>query len=400
MPRHVVIAGGGIAGLETLLALRDLATAEVRVTLVSPESEFEVKPLRTAEPFSVDHVRRYDLAETCARVGADFVHDALTAVDPEARSVTVAGGGSLGYDELVLALGARPRAPFAKALTFGADRDTSILAGLLSDLEAGYSKSVAFVVPTGVAWPLPLYELGLLTAGEVASMGIDDVEFEIVTPEPEPLALFGPRASDALFGLLREAGIAFRGGEEVTDRARLEAARVVTIPLLDAIPIAGVPADDDGFIPIDDEGSVEVLEHVYAAGDGANYPVKQGGLACQQADAVATAIAKAAGADVEPRPFRPVLRGKLLTGRGAQYLRQQLHVEGSRGMASDFELWVPPTKVSGHYLSQWLELANAASTRSEHEDHIDVEVPLPGPYELGRDALRLDPLGRPPLAWR
>ena len=398
--RHVVIAGGGIAGLEALLALRDLATAEVHVTLVSPESEFEVKPLRTAEPFSVDHVRRYDLADTCARVGADFVHEALTAVDADLRSVTLAGGGSLGYDELVLALGARPRPPFAKALTFGADRDTSVLGGVLADLEAGYSKSVAFVVPPGVAWPLPLYELALMTAGEVASMGIDDVELEIVTPEPEPLALFGPRASDALTGLLREAGIAFRGGEEVTERGRLEAARVVTIPVLDPIAIPGVPGDEAGFIPIDDEGRVQGLQHVYAAGDGADYPVKQGGLACQQADAVAAAIAVAAGADVEPRPFRPVLRGKLLTGRGAQFLRQQLHEEGSRGMASDFELWFPPTKVSGHYLSQWLEYADVASRRSAHEDHVDVEVPLPSPYELGRAALKLDPLGRPPLAWR
>src|SRR4051794_14219667 len=164
MPRHVVIAGGGIAGLEALLALRDLAADEVRTTLVSPETEFEVKPLRTAEPFSVDHVRRFDLADICARQGADYVHDALETVDPDACSVTLASGRTLAYDDLVLALGARPRAPFAKALTFGADRNTGVLAGLLSDLEQGYSKSAAFVVPPGVAWPLPLYELALMTA--------------------------------------------------------------------------------------------------------------------------------------------------------------------------------------------------------------------------------------------
>ena len=57
-------------------------------------------------------------------------------------------------------------------------------------------------------------------------------------------------------------------------------------------------------------------EDVYAAGDGTNFPIKQGGIACQQADAVAEVIAKAAGASLEPRSFRPVLRGRLITGAG------------------------------------------------------------------------------------
>src|SRR3954451_10181612 len=251
MSSHVVIAGGGIAGLEALLALRDLAEDRARITLVSPEADFEIKPMRTAEPFSVDHVRRYDLADICRKRGAEFVQDALASVDPEARTVALAGGETLSYDALVLALGARSRAPFERALTFGADRDTSILSGLLSDLEQGYSRSVAFVVPPGVSWPLPLYELALMTAREVSSMGLD-AALEIVTPEPEPLALFGSHASDALMDLLRDAGIAFNGGVEVTASADLAAQRVVTIPNLDGRPVPGVPEDDAGFIPIDD----------------------------------------------------------------------------------------------------------------------------------------------------
>jgi sulfide:quinone oxidoreductase len=400
MPRHVVIAGGGIAGLETLLELRDLAEGRVRITLVSPDAEFEVKPLRTAEPFSVDHVRRYDLAELCAQRGADFIHDAVVSVAPESQTVNLAKTGPVSYDALVLALGARPRAPFPRALTFGADRDTGVLSGLLSDLERGFSHSAAFVVPPGVSWPLPLYELALMTAREVYSMGIDGIELEIVTPEPEPLALFGPSASDALMGVLRDAGIGFRGGVSVASRDEVAAERVVTIPLLDGMRLPGVPEDATGFIPVDDQGRVQGLRDVYAAGDGIDYPIKQGGLACQQADAIAEVLAAEAGAPVDPKPFRPVLRGKLLTGQGAQYLRRPLAGEGGKGMASDFELWFPPTKGSGHYLSQWLEYADAAERRAENEEHVDVDVPLPSRYELGQDALTLDPLGRPPLAWR
>jgi sulfide:quinone oxidoreductase len=116
MSRHIVIAGGGIAGLETLLALRDLAGDRVEITLVSSQPDFEVKPLRTAEPFSVDHVRHYDLAEVCRKHGVAFVQDAVTSVAPEQRMLNVEQGEPLSYDALVLALGTHAHPPFPRAL--------------------------------------------------------------------------------------------------------------------------------------------------------------------------------------------------------------------------------------------------------------------------------------------
>jgi hypothetical protein len=50
-------------------------------------------------------------------------------------------------------------------------------------------------------------------------------------------------------------------------------------------------------------------------------PLEQGGIAGQQADVAATAIALEAGADVRPEPFRAVLRALLLTGSTPLYLR-------------------------------------------------------------------------------
>ena len=44
-------------------------------------------------------------------------------------------------------------------------------AGLLRDIEEGYAKRLAVVVPAGAVWPLPAYELALMTAGEAAEMG-------------------------------------------------------------------------------------------------------------------------------------------------------------------------------------------------------------------------------------
>src|SRR5207244_5225616 len=92
--------------------------------------------------------------------------------------------------------------------------------------------------------------------------------------------------------------------------------RVVALPELVGEPIPGVPHDEKGFIPVDQHGAVRGLPDVYAAGDGIAYPVKQGGLATQQADAAAEAIAATLGAAIEPKPFRARLRGQLLTGLG------------------------------------------------------------------------------------
>ena len=96
------------------------------------------------------------------------------------------------------------------------------------------------------------------------------------------------------------------------------------------------------------------LTGVFAAGDATDFAIKQGGIACQQADAIAECLAAQAGAGIEPRPFRPVLHGKLLTGLGTHYLQHALAGGDGDGRASDFALWYPPTKVSGRYLSQWL----------------------------------------------
>ncbi|HEY3021841.1 MAG TPA: hypothetical protein VGJ32_16700 [Solirubrobacteraceae bacterium] len=398
-PLHVVIAGGGIAALETTMALRDLAEDRVRTTLIAPEPDFELKPLRTAEPFARDHVRRYPLAETAGRFGAEVRAGALAGVDTARSVARLTDGAEVPYDALVLAVGAVPRPAYQRVLTFGGDARTEVLNSLLADLEDHYTRSVAFVVPPGVSWPLPLYELALMTAQHVWGSGVDDARIELVTPEIAPLAIFGPGPSNAVAALLEEAGIAFHGnayaevdGGTIALRPGFEHVvvdRVVALPVLDGPRVPGVPANENGFIPIDERGRVRGLSDVYAAGDAADFPVKQGGLACQQADAIAELIAARAGAPVEPRPFRPVLRGKLLTGRGARFLRHALHGGAGEARASEFSLWYPPTKVSGRYLSQ--NLPGFEAHAAVDEPHIDVEVALPSAYEAARLALMLDP---------
>ena len=123
-----------------------------------------------------------------------------------------------------------------------------------------------------------------------------------------------------------------------------------------------MPADEDGFVHVDAHCKVTGARHVWAAGDGIAFPVKFGGLAAEQADAAAEAIAQLAGADVVPRPFKPVLRGRLLTGHGERYMHHVAGGGGGDGEVADHTLWWPPSKVAGRRLAPYLAARDEAST--------------------------------------
>jgi len=387
-PTRVVIVGGGIAAAELLLGLAELAGDRVTQTVISPSDQLTIPPFRPGQPFSVHARTTYPLRELTDRVGATLFADTVVAVEPGSQTVQLATGGSVEYDVLVLAMGAKPVNPYSQALTFRGDRAAAAFNGLLSDLEQGYTKSVAFVVPPGVTWPLPLYELALLTAREAKTMGVAP-ELMLITTERRPLDVFGPVGSEAVAGLLAHADVTFAGDTEVSepepglyttagDRP-LDVQRVVTIPILDGIAIPGVPADAHGFIPVDEHCAVRGMAHAYAAGDGAGTPVKQGGIACQQADAIAERIAQIAGAPVVPQPLQAVLRGRLLTGSLLRYISDH-DAEGAP--ADQPVLFAAHRKVDGRYLSPWLAEMDGTSL-AEHEDdqptgdNLKVEIEVP-----------------------
>lgn len=360
-PLRVVIAGGGVGALEALMALHDLGEQQLDLTLVAPADDFVLRPMSVAVPFSVGHVTRVSLDDLCARFGARRVKSAIYEVDPEARTVFCDDGEVLAYDRLILAIGAGTRDAFVSALTFD-DADPVELNGLLADIEGGYVSSIALVIPPAGSWPLPIYELALLLAKYTDAVGFADTPIHLVTPEAAPLELFGAEASAAVADLLERHGVTLHAGSSATiDRGgqirlepgdrHLEVQRIVALPVVVGRAIAGVPSDDDGFIPVDEHSRVEGLQGVYAVGDDANFPIKQGGLATQQADAAAKDICADAGAPVARDPFRPVLRGMLLTGGQPRFLRGD--AEGESRFSAD-RLWWPPTKVVGHYLAPWL----------------------------------------------
>jgi len=396
-PQQVLIAGAGVAGLEAALALQALAAGEVSVELVAPEAEFTYRPLAVTEPFRVGEVKRFPLQKLTEAAGARLRTGSLAAVDAERKVVTLENGQELGYDILLLALGARPREAVAGALTFRGPQDGPALSALLEKTTAGEIHRIAFAVPTGASWPLPLYELALLTAEYMSAHGTRGVEILLATPEDHPLSLFGPAASEAVSELLasREIQVETSVTPVLFEEGvlRLAAQRpiavdaVVALPQLEGPRLPGVPHDEHGFVPTDEYGWVVGLTDVYAAGDLSQFPLKQGGTATQQADAAASSIAADAGAAVKPEPFRPVLRGLLLTGFVPRFLRAE--ATGAHSVVDTEPLWWPPAKIVGRYLTPFLaaELGLAETVVGPlHESAIPIEVEV-----------ELEPSGRP--AW-
>jgi len=357
---RVVIIGGGVAALEATLALQALAGPRVGIEVVAPEPHFYYRPLSVAAPFAPGELRRYDLGKLLGRGGALLTLGTVTGVDPDRCEALTAEGAVLPYDALLVACGAMPEPVVEGALTFRGPADIDRFSTLLREVESGTVNRIAFSIPGGAVWSLPLYELALLTASWLESQDRRDVSIVLTTPESEPLELFGAEASAATARLLEERGIdvwpraralGFHEGElALASGETLLVDRVVAMPRLAGPRLAGLPQTRNGFIPIDRHCKVEGLPGVYAAGDITTFPVKQGGIAAQQADVAAQAIARAAGADLEPQPFRPVLRGMLLTGSAPQFMRHDLsHPEGTPAVSLN-ELWWPPAKIAGHYL--------------------------------------------------
>ncbi|MBX5468705.1 MAG: FAD-dependent oxidoreductase [Thermoleophilaceae bacterium] len=375
---QVVVCGGGIAACEALLRLRRLAGDALEVTVVSPRAELVYRPLAVREPFAAGDARRYPFERIARDAGARWVRDSLAAVDLPRRVVRTQEGGEQPYDALLLAVGARLEAPFEHAQLFTGEGGETPFHGLVEDIERGYTRSVAFVIPDGPFWPLPLYELALMARARADSMGVDDLALHFVTPEPAPLAVFGSRASEAVSRLLAEARIEVLVSARASVPAKrellvlphgvtLHPERIVALPRMSGPDIPGLEAKGGrGFVPVDNTAAVPGTDgRVFAAGDITDMPVKQGGIGAQQADAAAAAIARLAGVETELEPFAPRIDGVLLTGGRPLYLTARL--VGPAGFQSEVHEqppWPAGEKVVARELGPYLERLDGSGSGS------------------------------------
>lgn len=374
---RVIVYGGDLAALETALALQRLCGDRCALTLLTPVRDLPVRTHAAGAPAAEGRAARFDLGTLASEHGLAFRSDAIVAVDDEAREARTITGARIPFDALVVAFGARPRGAIPGVTTCWGAGDAAALDCMLEELRSGAISSIAFTVPRSLRWTLPSYELALTTARRAAAARVTGAELSLVTYESRAVELLGADAEQAITERLAAAGIqlltgreavAFAEGSLVLDpEGSIAAERAVSMPVVEGPRIGGLPRDPDGFLPVDAFGRVQGAQRIWAAGEVTSFPVRQAGIAAQQALVVAASIAAEAGVEVETEPFRPVVRGLLRS-------------ENGNGEAPT--LWWPPEQLAGEHLSASLASKLVVTPPSGYET-------IPVAVELGPDGRRI-----------
>ena len=285
------------------------------------------------------------------------------------------------YDALLVAVGARSEPALRRALTWDAEADAELFGGLLRDLDEGYAKRVAFVVPPGVAWALPAYELAMMTAWQAWGMGHDDIEVTVYTPEDAPLGLFGTRpTADSREGTWRRQGFMQAGVYVTAGSSRTPAGWFCCRASDRSMSTASSPCRGRsdrrcpdfrrtlaGSCPPTFTGRVPDVDRVWAAG-GRDCLSRQTGRSrgpaggcCGRGDRGGGRCGRCAAA------FSPGAPGMMLTGRGKAWMRHAPAGDGE-GSAERRALWWPPTKIAGRYLSPYLAARQESDAVGTHSN--------------------------------
>lgn len=335
------------------MALRAIAGDRVDLMLVAPEDAFVYRPLTVEKPYTVERLRRVPLRDAAAGAGAGYAAATIQEVDLGRGFVTTSDGDELEYEALVVAVGARAIPAVERALTWDDRLDAELIGGLLQDFEGGYTRRLAVIQPPGPSWPLRAYELAFIITRDARAMGFE-IESTLVMPERSALDVLDRQTREHAWKELEAVGATVVRADEATvepgdpmsvvlrpSETRIAVDRVMALPVLRGRAIAGIPADPDGFVAVDDHCRVPGLDRVWAIGDATASPVKAGAFAAEQADVAAEDIAAAAGAGIHPRPFDPAKRQELLGLPAGEHLRRWL----STRYGEDLTTHLPSTGV-------------------------------------------------------
>ncbi|MEU8511094.1 FAD-dependent oxidoreductase [Kitasatospora sp. NPDC048722] len=328
---HVLVAGGGFAGLETAFGLRLLLGDRVRISLVADREEFLFKPNTIYLPFGGAGDRLHiPLPGPLFRRHIAFHQGTVAGADPDALGIELTDGTRLRGDFLVLATGAAMLPQEVPGLVEHAETvwtpgQMRALGRKFQDLRedalAGRHRQVLFLVPPGNKCAGPLYEIALMLDTWLRRANArSPVHLTWTTYESGYVQAFGPqlhRVVEQEFAARDIDGHTSAVVEKVgDDEVRYTDGRIRPFDLLVAFPpyvsavdFPALPHDDRGFLHTH-PGTRQVTGHpqVYAPGDAGDFPVKQAFLAFLQAHAVAEHICTVIEPELlgRPRPFEPI----------------------------------------------------------------------------------------------
>ena len=203
---QIVIAGGGVAAIEALLALRHVVGEQVSSRCSRRSGASSTAPRRSVSR-SASAARAPSTSLRSPATRAPSSAAGARGRGSGAGSSGSATAGELSYDVLIVAVGAVPKPALPGAVTFAGPAQAVEVAAVLDRSSAARSRRLVFAVPGEATWSLPVYELAIMAAVDLRDRGVANATLGIVTPEPEPLRLFGAAAGAALRAMLDARGI-------------------------------------------------------------------------------------------------------------------------------------------------------------------------------------------------
>ena len=338
--RHrVVIIGGGFGGLAAIEALKG---ADVDVTIIDRRNHHLFQPLLYQVATSALSPSEIAWPIRMLMKGRGDVRTLLgevVGVDSANRMVTLADGGSVPYDSLIIATGARHAyfghddwerfAPGLKTLDDATQlRRKLLLAFEAAEREYDPTKRKALLTfaiigagPTGVELAGSIIELARVTLrDEYRSIRPEEARVVLIEAGPRVLANFRPELAEYARKALERLGVEVRLGQAVTQitagsvqlgDTALQAGTILWAAGVQASPAArwlGAEADRAGRVVVAPDLSVPGHPEIFVVGDTASVggpdgkPVPGIGDAAKQAGRHA---ARAIRARLEGRPVQP-----------------------------------------------------------------------------------------------
>jgi sulfide:quinone oxidoreductase len=362
---RILVAGSGPGALEATLALSRSEQLDAEISLISPQTEYLYRPNLVMEPFGVVSTARYSVGEIIRHPSVQQWQGLIERVDPAAGKAWSPENDEFDFDAMVVATGTRPRIELpAPAITIGAPDWKEDVAQVVAEIDAGEISNVIFTRPAGAAYSLPMYELALMAADRASRQSQRQITIAVVTPERIPLELFGAENSERVAKLCAQSGVLVRTANEaavydgttltLADGETFAAGRVIAVPGLDPIVPEGLPAGAGGFIEVDEHQLVTGTTNIYAVGDVTDFPLKQGGLASEAADAAAAAIEAQLGSRETAEPFTGETQGILLTTQTRLMMRARITKDGSTSLPID-QPSGPVQKIASRLLAERLQ---------------------------------------------
>lgn len=326
----ILVIGSGFAGFWAAVAAKRFAGAQADVTLISPEPVLQIRPrLYEASPETLG----VDLLPLLDKVAVDFAQGEAAGLDPEAKTVTLADGGQLSYDRLIVATGSRMRRPPVPGAETAYSVDTQAEAIALDTRLAeiarkGTEPTIAVVGSgfTGIELVLELRDRLLIHGGAEAAERARIVlidRADVVGPELGP----GPRP--VIEEALREARVELQLGAQITglaadritfaDGRSLEVDAVALATGMAAAPFAAqIPGERDrlGRILVDASLRAPATPEIFIAGDAAAADTGDGHKAlqsCQHAGQLGRVAGENAARDLLGEASMPYKQLRYLT---------------------------------------------------------------------------------------